>query len=283
MFFLCMAILCSVVWSTSYKTATDRGCRPLRILPPVGFCSLGAVLLLTGFFLTFSFHSTAAALGCTAGFCHYFAVLSFFFLIRRGARLGISWTVITLAMIVPTAVSVAVWREIPSKLQWIALILAVGGIVLLGTGRAGGIEARKMEKRDIILLGTAFLLSSGGLTLQKTLIGLDLGIYRGIYLISVYGTSFIISCIGCVIAGGFPSRRESLMGGLMGLGGAGNNWFLLLALSSLPGPVVFPFETCGSFILTILFAFAVFHEKISPRETAGLIVSFCALLLMSIG
>jgi drug/metabolite transporter (DMT)-like permease len=279
MIYLLACVISALGWTVSYRISLHKGCDPVGTLAGIGCSSV--IVSYTIFFsqIRTPCNTNAVLIGVSGGMCMYFAVFSYFHLLKGGARLGISWTVVTLSMTIPYAGSILLWHELPGFLQWLSLLLTVASIVLLGRIQEKG---TRLTKRDIFLLSTAFLLSGIGALLIKTLVALGLEKFRNTYFVSLHSTMLLIAIGGNLLGRHLPSKRELLFGGAMGLAGMGNYWFILFALRELPGIVAFPFRTCGSIVLTLFVSRVVWRERLAPGEVAGVVLAMAAIVLMSL-
>ncbi len=128
----------SVVFVTGfamcYKFAAKLGCelRAVNLWMNVG----ATALIVVSYVIAGSrFNSSAASLGLVTGICVYFSTLSFFYHIRMGGNLAVSWTVIGLAVGFPIIASILAWHEQPTLRQWVGIALMPCAFVLLGLGR----------------------------------------------------------------------------------------------------------------------------------------------------
>lgn len=279
MIYLLACVISALGWTVSYRVSLRKGCNPTGTLAGIGCTSV--IFSYTIFFSQSRtpFNSDAVLIGVSGGICMYFAVFSYFHLLKGGARLGISWTIVTLSMTIPTAGSILLWHELPGFLQWLSLLLTVTSITLLGRVQEKGVQ---FTKRDIFFLSTAFLLSGIGALLIKTLVSLGLEKYRNIYFVSLHTTVLLIAIIVNLLGRHLPSGRELLFGSAMGLAGFGNYWFILLALRELPGIVAFPLRTCGSIVLTLFVSRIAWQERLAPGEVIGVVLAMAAIILMNL-
>jgi drug/metabolite transporter (DMT)-like permease len=245
----------------------------------IGTTSLLSALIISFFEANLLFNRTAALLGMCGGFCLYLAVFCYFHLLKGGARLGISWTIVTLSMMIPTAGSIVLWHEVPGALGWLSLLLTVASIVVLGKFKKRG---SPMGRRDVLYLSAAFLFSGVGALIAKAIVALNLEQHRNIYFLFVFATMLLISLCVNVITRRPPLRKELFSGGAMGIAGMGNFWFIVRALRDIPGTVAFPFRTCGSILLTVMVSRIVWRERIKPQEIVGIVLAMIAIALMNL-
>ena len=131
MFYLFLSMVFTSWWALSYKIALKRKCSSLGVMTAA--FGMAAVLTFLWKLITFSFqfNSLSAIIGAIGGIAMFIAVASYFVVIRGGARLGVSWTIITLSMIIPTSFCIFLWKEVPNFFQVLGLLLAISGICLL--------------------------------------------------------------------------------------------------------------------------------------------------------
>jgi hypothetical protein len=279
MIYLLACTCCALAWTVSYRISLGRGCEPVGTMTGIGTSSLFVSFVIAVAEGNIRFKGTAAMLGICGGACMYLAVSSYFQLLKRGARLGISWTIVTLSMVIPTAGSILLWREVPSITGWLSLLLTALSIVVLGGFKEKG---SRLERRDIILLTSAFIFSGVAALIAKALVAESMEQYRNIYFISVFATFLFITLGADTVIRRMPSGAEIISGSLMGLAGMGNYWFIIRALRDVPGIVAFPFRTCGSMLLTLAVSRLVWKEQFKPKELAGVALAIAAITLMSI-
>ena len=137
MSYLILAIIFTSWWALSYKIALGRKCSPTSVITVVCGTAASLALLWQVLMPSFTFNYLWAIIGAVAGIVLFIAVVAYFTLISRGARLGVSWTIITLSMVVPTSFCIFLWKEIPTPFQTLGLISAVIGICFLGQVKPG--------------------------------------------------------------------------------------------------------------------------------------------------
>ena len=279
MIYLLACILCALAWTASYRLSLGKGCEPVGTMTGIGATSLLVALIISIAEGNARFNGAAAILGICGGFCMYLAVFCYFHLLKRGARLGISWTIVTLSMMIPTAGSILLWREVPSTFGWLSLLLTVVSIVVLGKFKEKG---SSMGKRDILYLSAAFIFSGVSALIAKALVALNFEQHRNVYFIFVFASMLLIALCVDMVTRRTPSGKELLSGGAMGLAGIGNYWFLVRALRDVPGIVAFPFRTCGSILLTLIVSRFAWRERMKPLEIAGVVLAMIAIALMSL-
>jgi len=275
--YLMLCVIFNLWWALSYKSALRSGCRPLAMMPVTFGTAALAALVGVVFDSATSFEPRLVALGVGAGTGLFLAVLSYHYLIKSGARLGISWTIVTLSMIIPTIGSMLIWAEYPDAEQAVGLGVAVAAILLLGQVRPG---REPMSARELALLGSAFCFSGAVALVIKAAATLHAGGGRWTFLLAMYVVVLLASGVTTAVRRQRPRMREALFGLGRGVSTVGTILFLMLALEQMTGTVAFPVRTSVMVILSVTLSPFLFGERISKREIAGLCLALLAVILM---
>jgi len=279
MFYLILSTIFVSVFGMSYKITSEKGAS----IVPAYAIGTGCALL---FFLAWKlhnsplqFHNTSALIGLGTGLVLFTAVSTYFSVISRGARLGVSWAIITLSMVVPTSFSIFYWQEVPTISQTAGLIFALAGIALLAQVKSGG---KKLTPVEWLLLFVAFAGTGMVGTATKLVSTIQGGNYKLDYLVAL----FMGACVAATVRTWKKHRRvkpaEKRIGIVIGIALAGGFMFLLLALQHISGTVAFPLRTCGSILLTITGGRILWNERVSKKEYWGLSCALLAIILMNV-
>jgi len=279
MFYLFLSIIFTSWWALSYKLALKRNCSSLGVI----VTALGTATALTFLWklatFSFQFNYLSAMIGVIGGVALFIAVVTYFVVIKGGARLGISWAIISLSMIIPTSFSVFLWKEVPTFFQALGLLLAITSICLLGKVKPANAH---LTGREWALLSTAFFLTGVVSVTVKLIPALGLEKFKLTYILFLYGGAFISALMINRIRRELPTLKEIKVGVGMGISGVANIFFLLLALENLTGTIAFPVKACGNIVLTVFITYLVWGEKINRKETIGLSLALLAIVFMNI-
>ncbi|MBA7576823.1 hypothetical protein ES708_18665 [subsurface metagenome] len=146
----------------------------------------------------------------------FIAVMNYFVVIKGGARLGISWAIISLSMIIPTSFSVFLWKEVPTFSQSLGLLLAISSICLLGKVKPAN---ARLTGREWALLSTAFFLTGVVSVTVKLIPALGLEKFKLTYILFLYGGGFISALMINWIRKELPILKEIKVGVGMGISG----------------------------------------------------------------
>lgn len=181
-----------------------------------------------------------------------------------------------LGLLVPIAMSVLVFREVPTWLQAAGFAIALAAIVVINLQKG---DARGRFGMELILL-----LLLGGTTdaMAKLFEFFGPEALSGQFLWISFGVSFVL-CAGLVLLKKEkPDKRALLFGTLIGIPNFFCSKFLLASLTRLPAVVVYPtFSVCTMLIVT-LSGVVFFKEKLQKHQWFALAGVLVALVLLNI-
>jgi drug/metabolite transporter (DMT)-like permease len=235
-------------------------------------------------------HAASLLVGAAGG-CAFVAAyfLTFQHLRRRGVT--ITMAVTRLAALVPVAVSMVVWRDRTTPLQLLGGAFAVISLPFLCAR-----PSQRGEKRGVgaILLAPVLFMVQG-LCLLAPRVFNQTGIRgeNGYYLTALFGAAAIASS-GVWVAKSVHARRVRMctpnrpvlatviLGVGLGLLNTFASQFLVSSLLELPSILVFPFYSTVGLLIIIIFSQFVWRETVNHLETAGIVMTCAAIVLMNI-
>ncbi len=222
----------------------------------------------------------AAILGSLSGF----ALVTAYFLMNpaiRAAGVGVTQSIQWLGISLPIAASILIWREIPTAVQALGLLLALIALPLLACGH-GAPGASKHRWKLLIL---------AGLFLLEGLVSLAMKFYsRQAAPGSESTLAFLCFLFSGAAAGNVLIAARQARAGLrdithgvsMGISNVLCNFAFLQALALLPGTIVFPTISAGSIVMTATVGALLWRERYYGRSLAGLILAAIALILINL-
>ncbi|NND71665.1 MAG: DMT family transporter [Rhodothermales bacterium] len=190
-----------------------------------------------------------------------------------------------MSVILPFMASWLVWSEVPSAWQLVGLALAVVAFLLISNAGAG------LEGQNRKSIGALLLVFGLGGTVDTILkfINESLQIDTDSMVVTclIFGTaavvmSFVLS-IRKLKGAAIDPRSALAPGAILGLLNLGTIIFLLEALQSLPGTVVFPAVNVSIVVGAALVGTLIWDEELSRAARLGVLVAIGALLLLTIG
>ena len=276
MIYLLLAILCSAMISILLRISSGKikeGCSMLAFnylaCTCLGFLYAGFTPGITrnpGF---------PAALGL--GIVNGILLLVSFILMQASVRKnGVVLTSIftKLGLLVPVAMSVLVFREMPTWVQVMGFCIAVAAIIVINLQRDSG----RFDWSLIVLL----LLAGGTDAMAKIYEALGPADLTDPYLLYSFGAAFVL-CVGVVITKKeWPGFLEFLFGILIGIPNFLSSKFLLVALETVPAVVAYPTFCVGTLLVITLTGVLAFREKLKTHQWAALAAILVALVMLNV-
>lgn len=186
-------------------------------------------------------------------------------------------TFMKLGVVISTLIAVVVFREVPSLLQVLGIVLAAASILMIHTEKA---EGGSSSGRWLLPL----LLVLGGITDSMANVFDKTGdtAVRDYYLFYIFAAAFAISLLLLLFKRERIGRWEVISGILIGVPNYFSSRFLLLSLGSLPAVIVYPAVSVGTIAAVSLSGFLLFKESLSRRKLLAMAVIALALVLLNI-
>ena len=216
---------------------------------------------------------------CQMGLVNGVLYLAGFVLLQKNVRSNgvvLSSTFLKLGLLVSMVVSVAFFGERPGMEQWIGFALAVAAIVLINY-RPGGQSAG--SKWGLILL---LIAGGGGDAMSKVFEELGNPALSGHFLLYTFLTAFRLCSVLFGVRGEKAGLWEVLFGALIGIPNFFSAKFLLAALETVPGVIVYPVCSVGTILAVTSAGVLLFHERLEKRQWAALGMILVALVLLNI-
>lgn len=181
-----------------------------------------------------------------------------------------------LGLLVPIAVSVLLFGELPTLLQGIGFVLAVFAIVLINYEKGTGIGGVKG--------GLLLLLLCGGAadTMCKLFEELGSAALSEHFLLYTFGVALLLCLVLLRRRGESIGGAEALWGTLLAVPNFFSAKFLLRSLSALPAVIAYPSYSVGTILVVTVSGLLLFGEKLKKRQWVALGIILAALILLNI-
>ncbi len=198
----------------------------------------------------------------------------------NGAVLG--ETFIKLGVLVPTVLAITLFREQPSIIQIVGLLVAIGAILLINLEKETTVNKEKHHSSN--KLGLVLLLLFGGMAdgFSKVYEYYGNEALQDHFLLYLFFVAFLFCAVRALIRKEHPAWRDLLFGVLLGVPNYLTARFLLLALNSVKAVVVYPTYSVGSILLVMVFGLFLFKERLSKRQFLAIGLILFALVLLNI-
>lgn len=181
-----------------------------------------------------------------------------------------------LGILIPTVLSAIFFNEIPGLFQIIGLVLAVFAIIHINGGfhPSGG-----KVSRDLL-----FLFVAGGCVdmVSKVFGQLGRAENQNLFVMLTFAFGLAISIAVLLIKDRKITKGDMIVGVMVGIPNQLASLFLLKAVSVLPAYLAFPMYSAGIIVAVNIINFAVFKEKLSPREYIGTAIIALALVFINL-
>ncbi len=196
---------------------------------------------------------------------------------KRGA--AITSTVIQLGVLIPVAVSIFIYGETTTSIQLVGIVLAITSLPLIA---AKPMEKLEIDKEIIPMILVTILIVGFSQLASKILVQSGLESQNNFFFLAVF-TSAAIIVTPLAYRNRLDIERNDFLYGLgVGVFNLSSNRFTLLALTVLPGAIVFPVSSAGSLLMVTVAALILFKEKVSRINLVGILLTLVAVVMINI-
>ncbi|UJF15996.1 GRP family sugar transporter [Jeotgalibaca sp. MA1X17-3] len=190
---------------------------------------------------------------------------------------GISGTIAKLGILIPMIFSIVIWKEFPSVIQWIGIILSLVSILIVN------LSQKSLEKFDVKPT-IIFLFVFGGMAefSSKIYQKYALNDYKDVFLFAIFFTAFLVSIFYTVKEKRKITKKDILTGFVVGIPNLFSSYFLILSLATLKTSVVFPIYSAASIVLINIGGYFLFKEKITRKNQVAIVLTVLALILINL-
>lgn len=219
--------------------------------------------------------TTAVSLGGVNGVLY---LLGFVLLQYNTGKNGVvlSSVFMKLGLLVPMVLSIFLFSEMPTELQWVGFILAVGAIILINYEKGTSATASKLPLLLMLLAG------GSGDAMSKVFAVYGVAAYADQFLFYTFVSAFLLCLLLILAKKERPDRNALLFGVLVGIPNFFSAKFLLMALGSLPGVIVYPTFSVATILVVTLAGVCLFKERLRNTQWVALVVILTALILLNI-
>ena len=181
-----------------------------------------------------------------------------------------------LGLLVPILLSIVLFGEMPTSVQWIGFAIAVVAII--------GINYQKNAGESKFSFGLLFLLIVGGTAdvMAKMFEHYGQAEQSNVFLFYTFIVAFLL-CVGLVISRKErPGRAELIYGAMIGIPNFFTSKFLIAALGEVPAVIAYPTYSVGTILIVTLAGVVMFKETLSKRQWIALGAILIALVLLNI-
>ncbi len=180
-----------------------------------------------------------------------------------------------LGVIVPAVMSMAFFHEAPQGAQVIGLLAALAAILLINLEKGQG---RASSGGALILL---LLIGGGTDAMSKVFEMLGRAELKNHFLMYTFAVALALCIAACAVRGQRFTPADLGFGLLLGIPNYFSARFLLLSLTTVPAVIAYPTYSVATIVVLALAGMALFHERLSKKHRAALLIILGALILLN--
>ena len=278
--YLILAILCSSSIALIFKHSETNNMNRLAVTTANYFTAL-IISLIMIFIKSNSIFSDqskllwAISIGAIAGIFFFLSFIYYQKSVKKNGA-GLAGVFSKLGILLPMLISIVLWKEFPTSIQWLGIILAIISIVIVNF--PFNKNWKKALKLSLILLFFYGGIAEFSNKLFQRYAALNL---KPLFLFSVFSVAFIISLVVTIKDKRKIKREDLFIGVLVGIPNLFSSFFLISALDLLKAAVVFPIFSAGSIVVISLGGFLIYNERLNRREFSAIIMTIIALILIN--
>jgi len=184
-----------------------------------------------------------------------------------------------MGVLVPMILAILLWKELPTGVQWIGILLALVSILLANIDLSHPAGVMAGFKPVLLILFLTVGLSEFSNKVFQRYGALEL---KSLFLFFVFTTALLISGWKTLSQKKRIHLSHFLTGVAVGIPNYFASFFLILSLSKLKTAVVFPVYSAGTIVLLSLSGWLFFSEKLRTRERIAVGLTVAALILVNI-
>lgn len=181
-----------------------------------------------------------------------------------------------LGVMVPTLMSIVVFRETPALVQVAGLLAALGAILMINTEKGGGRAASGV--------GLVLLLLAGGSTDATAKICEELcaPALKNHFLLYTFVAALALCVAVCLAKKQGLTNSDLSFGLLIGIPNYFSARFLLLSLADVPAVAAYPSYSIATIVAVTFIGVMLFKEKLSRRQGLSMALIVAALFLLNV-
>lgn len=181
-----------------------------------------------------------------------------------------------LGLLVPMVLSVFLFAEIPTGMQWIGFVLAVGAIILINYEKGTSFSGARLP--------LVLMLLAGGTSdaMSKVFEVYGPTEYGDLFLFYTFVSAFFLCVVLILRQKERPDKYALIFGVLVGIPNFFSAKFLLMALGNLPGVIVYPTYSVATILAVTLAGICLFKERLRRLQWTALTVILAALVMLNL-
>ncbi|MBQ9562149.1 MAG: EamA family transporter [Lachnospiraceae bacterium] len=199
---------------------------------------------------------------------------------RNGAILSSAFA--RLGLLVPLAISIVAFREMPTVLQILGIALVIAAVIVI----SGKDSAQTSVKIRPLLLILVLLCCGSAEAMSKIFEKIGERSQDELFILYIFAFASVLTAVLLVLEARKGKRihaKDLLAGIAVGIPNYFASALLLKALVGLPAILVYPSFSTGVILLVTLVSALIFKERPGRRGFLGLALILAAIVLLNVG
>lgn len=195
--------------------------------------------------------------------------------------MGISFAAMRVSLIIPIVISLFLFDEHLSGVQWVGMAgTYIALLLLLPRGEAQQKKTGRVKHAWLpILIFIMTGVADSGMKVFAELFSDSIS--ESLFLTGIFMLAFFAGVLRLGITGKIRiAPQEISLGIITGIANFGATVFLILALQRIPGSIVFPVVNVSLVVLGCITGVLFWRDVLSPRQWIGIATAIFALLLL---
>ncbi len=193
----------------------------------------------------------------------------------------ISSSVNRMGLVIPTLLSIFIFREYPNSMQVLGIAVAIVAILIITLPDRGTKFATGKSNRRWLLVPMLLATGIGDIS-SKLFTVYGKADLEPFFMVVTYGMAFLVCVVFAVKAGEKLNKVDLICGAILGVSNYLSVKFLISALYELPAFFVYVTIGIGVILLLNIINMLVLHEKISKKEFVSMFVIMTAIILLNL-
>jgi drug/metabolite transporter (DMT)-like permease len=218
----------------------------------------------------------AVIIGLVTGVLYYLGFYLYQYNVKHNGA-GLSTTFMRLGILVPTILSMILFKEMPNAFQIIGILLAVTGIIIVNS-------SMKSKLVRQINFGLLLLFFVGGIAdfNAKIYQNYALSKYESLFVFYIFFTALLISLFMLWYKNRSIRKVDVMAGLIVGIPNQLTSVFLLKALAVYPASLVFPIFSSGTILFVNLVSILLFKTKLNKKQYLAMGIILLSLIFLNI-
>ena len=181
-----------------------------------------------------------------------------------------------LGLLVPMILSIFLFSEMPTIMQWIGFALALGAIIMINYEKGTSFSG---EKLPLLLL----LIGGGSAdAMSKVFEVYGPSMHSNLFLLYTFASAFLLCIVWILWKKESFDKYALLYGVLVGIPNFFSAKFLLMSLGHLPAVIAYPSFSVATILAVTLAGIFLFKERLRRLQWVAMVVILAALVLLNV-